>query len=321
MSKKILVLNNPHYNHSAATLIEGLIENKEEYDLELYMTTPFNYATVKGKWDHVVYSKDVVEKLIDKCDVVVTVCDHFTPVLVPREVKKEKGVYLDSNDYHDYLDSPINYKFYLKREMRVDKEHLENTYPFWFGAEKRYFFGGVDFEEMWSKKKTSLSFLAGLDDQKPWRGEISEILKWSYSDREDFILDPVYGGTDDSGIDTGGRHWSNFFNTLLDSKVSVDSYGAGLANNNGRIFESLANGCALFYPSIWIHSANPFTDGENIMIYNSSANLIEKINDIIDDDKKLKDIAYAGFNHMLNYHTTKRRGMEFLELCKGYNLI
>jgi hypothetical protein len=323
MSNKILILNNPHYNHSAATLIEGLIKNKEEYGLDLYITTPYNYAMMKGKWDNVVYSKSIVEQLVHKCDVIVTVNDHFTPVVIPTEAKKHKGVYLDSNDHDDYLDSPLNYKFYLKREMKIDKEHLENVFPFWFAAEDRYYFAGVDmdFEEIWSKKKTSLSCMMGIDEAKPWRNEISNILKWAFEGRKDFVLDPVYGGFDDSEIDTGGRHWSNFFDALIDSKVSVDSYGAGMANNTGRFFESIACGCALFYQPITTHIANPFTDGENIVIYNSTANLVDKINAFIDDDQKLKEIAYAGFNHMLNYHTTKRRGYEFLELCKGFKLI
>ena len=322
MSKKILFINNPHYNHSSATLLEGLIENKEEYDLELYCTTPYNYAMIKNKWDYVVYSKDAVEKLVDICDVVVLVNDGYSPkAAVPFEVRKEKGVYLDSNDHADYLDSPINYKFYLKREMRMNEEHLENVFPFWFAAENRYYFGGKDFETLWKNKKTSLACMMGIDKMKPWRFEISNILKWTYEQREDFILDPVYGGADDSELDTGQRHWSNFFDALVGSKVSVDGYGAGLANNTGRFFESIACGCVLFYQPITTYLANPFTDGENIMIYDSTAHLVEKINSIIDDDKKMKEIAYAGFNHVLNYHTTKRRGYEFLELCKGFNLI
>ena len=163
--------------------------------------------------------------------------------------------------------------------------------------------------------------MMGLDENKPWRGEITNILKWEFHDRSDFILDPVYGGTDDSGIDTGDRHWSRFYTTLSDSKISVDSYGAGLANNTGRFFEILARGCALFYQPITTHLPNPFADGENITIYNSTAQLVEKINELKDNDDRLKELAYAGHNHMLKYHTTKRRGMEFLELCSGFKLI
>ena len=163
--------------------------------------------------------------------------------------------------------------------------------------------------------------MMGMDVIKPWRLEVNNILKWCYEDRNDVVLDPVYGGTDDSPIDTGGRHWSNFFNTLVDSKISVDCYGAGLANNTGRFFESLACGTALFFQPITTHMANPFTDGNNIMIYCSTVELVEKVNEVMRNDKRLKDIAYAGFNHMLDFHTTKRRGYEFLELCKGYKLI
>jgi|2_EtaG_2_1085320.scaffolds.fasta_scaffold00819_5 hypothetical protein len=322
MSKKILFINNPHYNHSSATLLEGLIENKEEYDLELYCTTPYNYAMIKDRWDYVVYSKESVEKLVDVCDVVVLVNDGYSPKAeVPFAVRKEKGVYLDSNDHAEYLDSPINYKFYLKREMRIDMEHLENVFPFWFAAENRYFYRGRDFEEIWNNKKTPLACMMGIDEMKPWRKEISEILKWTFEHRTDFILDPVYGGNDDSALDTSGRSHSAFFDALVDSRVSIDSYGAGLANNTGRFFESIACGCALFYQPITTHLANPFTNDENIVIYDSTARLVEKINGIIDDDEKLKEIAYAGFNHVLSYHTTKRRGYEFLELCKGFNLI
>jgi len=321
MSKKILFINNPHYNHSSATLLEGIIENKEQYDLEIYATTSYNYATMTDKWNYVVYSKDVVSKLVDICDVVITANDSFSPTIISADVKKEKGVYLDSNDHDEYLNSPLNYKFYLKREMKIDKVHLDNVYPFWFAAENRYFFGGRDFETIWDNKKTTLSCMMGKDDSKPWRFEINNILKWKYDKRKDFILDPVYGGTDDSNIDTGDRHWSNFFNALADSKISVDGYGAGLANNTGRFFESLACGAALFYMPITTHLPNPFVDGENITLYNSTTQLVEKINGIIDDDKRLKELANAGFNHMLNYHTTKRRGMEFLELCRGHKLI
>tara|TARA_Y100000310_G_scaffold345486_1_gene465545 strand:- start:3415 stop:4380 length:966 start_codon:yes stop_codon:yes gene_type:complete len=321
MSKKILFINNNHYNHSSATLLEGLIENKEEYDLDIYATTPYNYALIKDEWDFVVYSKELVDKLIDICDVIIMVNDNFNPTVVPVDVKKIKGVYLDSNDRDDYLDTPINYKFYLKREMKIGREHLENVFPFWFAAENRYFWGGRDFEKIWSKKKIPLSCMMGKDKMKPWRFEINDILKWNYETKQGWVLDTVYGGNDDDKLNTDNRNHSAFFDTLLESKVSVDSYGAGLANNTGRFFESLACGCSLFYQPITTYLPNTFTDGENIMIYDSTVNLIDKINSVIDDDKKIKDLAYAGFNHMLSYHTTKRRGYEFLEICKGYNLI
>ena len=321
MGKKILVINNSHYNHCTATLMEGLIENKDEYGLELFATTPYNYAAVKNKWDYVVYSKEVVSKLSEICDVVVFGNDVFSPTIISDEVKKEKGVYCDSNDYGDYLEKPSNYKFYIKRELAKNQTHLENVYPFWFAAENRYYYRGRDFEKLWDDKTIPLSCMMGIDEMKPWRLKISDALKYSFGTKEGWVLDPVYGGVDDSALDTGGRHWSNFFNTLADSKISVDSYGAGLANNTGRFFESIACGCCLFYQPITTYTPNPFTADENIVLYNSTAQLVEKINDTVGDDKKMKDIAYAGFEHVLNHHTTKHRGVEFLELCKTHNLI
>ena len=120
-------------------------------------------------------------------------------------------------------------------------------------------------------------------------------------------------------IDTGDRHHSGYFNKLLNASISVDSYGCAEARQTGRFWESLANGCLVFYqpiePYVWPHS---YVDGEDFIVYNDNDELIEKAKYYIANKNEAKKIAERGFTKLLQYHTTERRAAQFLSLIEEY---
>tara|TARA_R110000744_G_scaffold46571_4_gene102907 strand:+ start:2703 stop:3674 length:972 start_codon:yes stop_codon:yes gene_type:complete len=322
MSTKILIFNQDHYNHCNATLIEGLIKNKEEYDLQIFCSTSNNYATVRGSWDHTIYDPEMLKKIYDIADIIVLPNGiTLNPHAYDLSVLKDKGVFLDTNDFCGDVESPEKYKLYLKREMRVDKGYAENVFPYCFGAEDRYFYGGTNFKDIWNKKHLDLVCMMGIDDEKPWRKEIQDRLLEDYSDNENMQIGTVYGDNNDSDLITDSRNHSKYFDKMISGKISVDGYGARGANNTGRFFESIACGCALFYQTINIHFPNGFVDGEDIVLFHSAQELVDSVDHFLAHPNDLKQLAENAFERLMTYHTTERRGFEFIQLCGGHGMI
>lgn len=322
MSTNILILNQDHYNHVNATLIEGLSKIKDEYDIKLYCNSPHNYSYAPNKHDYTIYDMSIFERLWDKCDIIVMPNNFvINSDSIDLKVLNEKGVYLDTNDYAENLSDPEHFPLYLKREYALKDRYHENVFPFCFGAEDRYFYGGQNFLKIWEEKNSSLACMMGLGDHRPWRTIIQRGLSDKYWKREDMQIGSLYGDNDNSNIITNDRNHGLFFEQLLDSKISVDSYGAGKATNTGRFFESLACGCALFYQPINIDFPDGFIDGEDIIIYKSMIDLLNKVDNYLSNPSLLKSIAEASFEKTKLFHTTKVRAEYFVKLCSMKGLI
>ena len=99
-------------------------------------------------------------------------------------------------------------------------------------------------------------------EKRPWRFDIMKSLNDAFARDETVFVGEYREGDTLDTVDTGERHFSGYFQKLLNAKISVDAYGCGNARQTGRIWESLANGCLLFYqpiePYVW---SNPYIDG------------------------------------------------------------
>ena len=162
--------------------------------------------------------------------------------------------------------------------------------------------------------------LAHINDFKFVSGDIIRVLcmEWDHNNNKVFVGEFLQGPSLTT-IDTGNRHFYKYFDKLLKSRISVAAYGAGECRQTGRLYESLANGCLVFYqpiaPFTW---KNPYINEKHFIEFNDNDELIEKTKYYIHHPDEARRIASAGYQHLLEYHTTDIRGREFLSSCEQF---
>ena len=156
-------------------------------------------------------------------------------------------------------------------------------------------------------------------EKRPHRFGIMETLDLNFKGNDKVFVGEYREGETLDTVDTGERHFSGYFQKLLNAKISVDAYGCGNARQTGRFWESLANGCLVFYqpiePSVW---SNPYIDGEDFIVYKDNRELIEKIKYYLSHEEEAQRIADNGYKKLLQYHTTDKRAAEFLSFVGEY---
>ena len=318
-NKSLFVIGPHHYCHSTATLIEGL--NKLG-TIKVFSNANHNYCK------HPVFNLDTQIKVAKMADYVLlahsALEEKYRGTIKPLlgEIKEEVNIFLDGSDYFHYEDNPDKYKFYLKRELDSTKlnEQFKNIEPFIFSAEDRHFTKGqIEHSSLWENKTDDLVCIMSACEKRQHRFEIMKSLEDTFGDNDKVFVGEFREGDKLEAIDTGDRHHSGYFDKLLNARISVDAYGCADARQTGRFWESLANGCLLFYqpiePYIWNH---PFIDGEDFIIYNDNKELIDKAKYYLSNENEAREIASNGYNKLLQYHTTKQRGEQFLSLLEKY---
>ena len=318
-NKSLFVIGPHHYCHSTATLIEGL--NKLG-TIKVFSNANHNYCK------HPVFNLDTQIKVAKMTDYVLlahsALEEKYRGTIKPLlgEIKEEVNIFLDGSDYFHYEDNPDKYKFYLKRELDSTKlnEQFKNIEPFIFSAEDRHFTKGqIEHSSLWENKTDDLVCIMSACEKRQHRFEIMKSLEDTFGDNDKVFVGEFREGDKLEAIDTGDRHHSGYFDKLLNARISVDAYGCADARQTGRFWESLANGCLLFYqpiePYIWNH---PFIDGEDFIIYNDNKELIDKVKYYLANESEAREIASNGYNKLLQYHTTKQRGQQFLFLLEKY---
>ena len=248
---------------------------------------------------------------------------------------KDKVVMIDAGDwsspnYGTYSGShPAYFKVYFKREKNLDDKYPNNVEPLPFASEERHFTLGKNFDSIWKDKNLNVSCLFRCDPTGE-RIRTKEALNNRYRGNDTFVLDNVFGRKKNDGIDEeleGAyvgecvRHHHYYYDILSKVKISVDAMPDGSrAFYTGRMMESLANGCLVFYPTLSynIDFPNGLIDGEDYIIYNGPADLIDKIEYYLSHENEMRTIAENGFNKLLKYHTSEARAKEFIETCERY---
>jgi hypothetical protein len=318
-NKSLFVIGPHHYCHSTAALIEGL--NKLG-TMKVFSNANHNYCK------HPVFNLDTQIKVAKMADYVLlahsALEEKYKNKIQPLvdEVKDKIDIFLDGSDYFHYEDNPDKYKLYLKRELdstKLNGNH-NNVKPFIFASEDRHFTKTLNASHynLWRCKTDDLVCIMSACEKRPWRFDIMKSLQDAFGHSDKAFIGEYREG-ENATIDTGDRHHSGYFNKLLNASISVDSYGCAEARQTGRFWESLANGCLVFYqpiePYVWPHS---YVDGEDFIVYNDNDELIEKAKYYIDNPNKAKKIAERGFTKLLQYHTTERRATQFCELVDEY---
>ena len=321
--KSLFVISPPHYDHSLAAIVEGL--NKLD-DIKVFSNTNHNYFKQSLT---VLKTQIQVAKMADY----VMLChsaleSKYEELIGPliNEVRGEINIFLDGSDYSEYQDNPDKYKLYFKREYTdisnnlFNKEVHKNVVPISFAAEDRHFTKPtVPHSEIWENKKDDVVCIMSACEKRPHRFGIMETLEVNYKNNDRVFVGEYREGDTLDTVDTGERHFSGYFQKLLNAKISVDAYGCGNARQTGRFWESLANGCLLFYqpiePYVW---SNPYIDGEDFVVYKDNRELIEKVNYYLSHEDEAQRIASNGYNKLLQYHTTDKRAAEFLSFVGEY---
>ena len=321
-NKSLFVIGPHHYCHSTATLIEGL--NKLG-TIKVFSNANHNYCK------HPVFNLDTQIKVAKMADYVLLAHsaleekykDKIRPLIY--EVKDQTDIFLDGSDYFHYEDNPDKYKLYLKRELDSTKlnGNFNNVESFIFAAEDRHFTKTLSASHynLWQGKTDDLVCIMSACEKRPWRFGIMKSLEDAFGHSDKVFIGECREGDNlgETTIDTGGRHHSGYFKKLLRARISVDSRGCGEARQTGRFWESLANGCLVFYQPIepydWPYS---YIDGEDFIVYNDLNELVEKAKYYIDNLDKAKKIADRGFTKLLRHHTTQQRASQFLSLIEEY---
>ena len=211
----------------------------------------------------------------------------------------------------------------LKRELdstKLNGNH-NNVKPFIFAAEDRHFTKTLNASHynLWEGKTDDLVCIMSACEKRPWRFDIMKSLGDAFGHSHKAFIGEYRGGRQVATVDTGDRHHSGYFDKLLKARISVDSYGCAEARQTGRFWESMANGCLVFYqpidPYVWQH---PYIDGEDFIVYNDNNELVSKVKYYIDNPDKAKEIANRGFTKLLRHHTTERRAAQFCWLVDEY---
>jgi len=319
-NKSLFVIGPHHYCHSIATLIEGL--NKLG-TIKVFSNSNHNHCK------YPVFNLDAQIKVVNMADYVLLAHsaqeekykDKIRPLIY--EVKDKTDIFLDGSDYFHYEDNPDKYKLYLKRELdstKLNGNH-NNIKPFIFAAEDRYFTKTLNASHynLWQGKTDDLVCIMTTGSSRPWRAPIMKSLEDAFGYSDKVFIGECWKGKQLTTIDTGDRHHGRYFNKLLNARISVDSYGCGEARQTGRFWESLANGCLVFYqpiePYVW---PNTYIDGEDFIAYNDTDELVDKAKYYIDNPDKAKKIADRGFTKLLQHHTTQQRASQFLFLIEEY---
>ena len=318
MNKKNLFIIAPHhYCHSTATIIEGLnklnkikVFSNSNNNYCQYPLQTFKAQVQVGKLaDYVMLCHSALELKYK---------ESIGPLVA--ELKDKTHIFLDGSDFIRYEEDPANYALYIKREL-IDKSNIpSNVESLIFAAERRHFTKpNTSHRNLWQNKTDDLVCIMSACEKRPWRFDIMTSLKDAFARDETVFVGECREGDTLECIDTGERHFSGYFNKLLNSKISVDSYGCGQARQTGRFWESLANGCLVMYqpiePYVW---NNPYIDGEDFIIYNDLDELVDKAKYYMSNSEEARKIADRGFTKLLQHHTTTRRAEEFLLLVDKY---
>lgn len=294
LNMKIICIQSTTYDYLTATLIEGL----QELGHIIIASENSNYAKKSGD--------RVIKKEAESADIIIVFSNTNVRTQLVENINNPNKVFVDGSDPQPFcVPSGILFKAVFKRELNrcwVNKMH-EPIFPLPFAAEKRFFLGKSNARDI------DLSYVAGLGSNTVRYSAYYRLLNKS---RPRFYVGP----TDESAyrhtrIHGGPTETPVFRDILFRSKISVNVIGGGY--DCARYWEILASGAMLLTQELEIQIPNPFTDGLNCFTFNSMDDLDEKVEMLLSNQLLIKEIAEAGYLHLLNHHTTKARAQYFLD--------
>ncbi len=293
---RILYINSIQYDYTTATLIEGLTELGHE----IRSSAASNYGKAIPEGEFVAFA--------ESADLIVVGSNRGAAYHLLENVGNQRIVAVDGNDQASIWEVPgfIRVKAIFKRELcRAEKDTEANRiYPFPFAAEKRYFVAPV-------AKDVLVSFVATMHTN-PLRHSVhvrlgnrkhQAILSGWTNERSYSIAEPQA-----NAIETPG-----YRQFLARSRISVNVPGAGY--DCARYWEILAARAMLLTWTPDIMIPDEFTDGLNCVTFSSLDEFDQKLDHYLAHPERVAEIAEAGYQHLLAFHTTARRASYFLDMA------
>ncbi|HRK35608.1 MAG TPA: glycosyltransferase [Candidatus Hydrogenedentes bacterium] len=175
---------------------------------------------------------------------------------------------------------------YFKREMLACLDYGENAYPLPFGYPDRHV------PSLLPERRTTDLFWAG----KRLFGTRSLYLDY---------LNQVLQRTLDRSLPQEA-----YRRAIADSRIGLSFFGFGF--DTVRYWELAANGCMILAERPLIRIPFNFVAGESAVFFDDLAELEEKLNYYMAHTDTAEEVARAGREHFLRYHTTSARARQFL---------
>ena len=123
------------------------------------------------------------------------------------------------------------------------------------------------------------------------------------------VIGPVSDG--EAGTSSWDTAKDGYYKILSRSKISISCKGAGF--DTGRFWEILANKCLLFSPPLMNRMPHPFKEFKHFIPYNNLNELKKWLYYYVEHDQEREEIARAGHEHLVKYHTSRARAEYLLE--------
>jgi hypothetical protein len=176
---------------------------------------------------------------------------------------------------------------FFKREMLEGADYGPNAYPLPFAYPDRRVPQGVD-----GPRNTPVF----------WAGHREFGLRRLYLEHIESALglklDTVYDQAD-------------YVRALLDTVIGLNIFGCGF--DTVRYWELPAHGCMLLAERLPIAIPHNFRDGESAVFFDDTQDLEEKLRYYLVHLDEAREIARAGHEHFMRYHTGSMRARQFLE--------
>lgn len=204
-----------------------------------------------------------------------------------------RTVYIDGSDGNNLEDPDAlnDFHFIFKRELMINDER--KILPLPFAAENIYF----KFNDIKKDISVSSTLRCGYNRKREIINKIVKDLNIP-----DTVIGEISRGYSASSSTDEQKLY--YYKILARSKISI-SY-PGLGWDTGRFWEILANKCLLFSPEIQIKMPDPFIAFKHYIPYDEN-DLKDKVLHYLNHKDEMNEIASAGHNHLLKYHTTKSR--------------
>ena len=201
-------------------------------------------------------------------------------VMAKQNPQLRKGTPWINEDMYSYCN------FYFKREC-YPEDKKRGIIPLLFGAVDKNFSGYELLED-----KTIDIFCSF--------GQVNDGLRLEATQICQKLKTEGYNVVTESNLD-----YETFKKYILSSYISIDAWGGG--DCCARLWEILANQSCAFMQEYNIVFPNDFTDGENIVKYNTSEELENKLRYYLNNKDKCLKIGQKGYEHLIQHHTSKKR--------------
>lgn len=336
---KILYLVDPQVDYLTSMIFEGLINLLGDKNLIVYPMLKRwkqglpddDYILPDGKvgwtgkvdWESVypdlsVLNIDEISNSINDFDYIILASPREYVVNAFREIKKRcpiiqaKVALLDGEDgsnIHDWLIDEFKPDFLFKREIFYEMQYAgKKIYPLPFAAFQNMIpmFSGV--------KELNVFGMFGNTNKL----RVNMVRKFHELGIDNSIVDI------DTGINNlerneprhGKMSYMEYMKKISSSKIGIGCIGHGV--DTVRFWEIPSCGTMMMCIPPKISIPHAFKDRETaVFIKEDLSNFEELLKYYLSHNKEREDIASAGYNHLMKFHTCERRALQMLTIMEN----